>query len=112
MSIVEDLKAAREIILERGWTKGTFVDHVTGGCCALGAVALAIHREANSYAAIEADPRTMSAIGALVDNLPESELWEDGPLTERLYLFNDARDSSEVRVVALFDTTIRKLSTD
>lgn len=36
-----DLRAAADVIRERGWTQGDYVDTETGACCMVGAVDLA-----------------------------------------------------------------------
>lgn len=42
MSTLETLKAAREVLVTRGWTQGEFYDCETDGFCAEGAVAEAL----------------------------------------------------------------------
>ena len=43
MSYADVFGRSREIILERGWGQGDFVDHDTGAVCAVGAINVALY---------------------------------------------------------------------
>lgn len=113
MSTVETLRAAREVLVTRGWTQGEFYDCETDGFCAEGAVAEALvpgywpswYRTGTTPDALEElwDERhaemyaAMDALKAAIDGVP-------------VPMFNDHRAASVDEVLALFDKAIEALS--
>ncbi|ANA86983.1 hypothetical protein SEA_LASTRESORT_47 [Gordonia phage LastResort] len=115
MTVKETLTAAKELLKTEGWAKG---DLIKGdGClCALGAVGLATGHEAairgDDYDIFDEDPKASAAVKALVDQIPEKtlkKLWLDtsNPDYSFIHEFNDAPDTAEEDVLALFDKAIQ-----
>lgn len=113
MSTVETLRAAREVLVTRGWTQRAFYDWETDGFCAEGAVAEALVPGYWPYWY-----RTGTASGALGDLWDERRAEINDALNAlRAALggvlavpwFND-RAASVDEVLALFDKAIEALS--
>lgn len=116
MTLVNDLTKARTLIAECGLTKGAFNLYADGSLCTIGAVVKAAgHHFENEYAPWEA-PAVVPSLEALFDTLQEMQPLEEYAVDslpirrQRIYLFNDADETTQADVLGLFDTTIARVA--
>ena len=104
--LIGDLQKARDIIARGGFIKGGFSD--PKGHCTVGALMEVIRPGWASLGMILESEQMTRAVEALASRLPAPSTH---PLREQLYDFNDAEETTQDEVVALFDAAIAHVRT-
>lgn len=96
MTVVKTLQRMKEVLMERGWHQGDYIDLDTGSICILGAHNIVVYEDAVAAGYDEDEEATVKALTLMVyewnyDNIPA---------------FNDAGNRTFNEVISLIDSTI------
>lgn len=114
MSVVDDLQAAKSVLMDRGRCRGTLYNHPSGQVCLVGAIgavtiddflATALRDEGAAFGLIEKDERAHEVIATLRHHVPPVK-GEEFSFEEPVWSFSDNTDTTDDDVFDAIDNAI------